>query len=105
MKSEEQKALNIANKHLPNTLTERMVQKLGEEVMELAMAVGANDHYGVIEEIGDCAYILSHLLSKYSDKGLIVAIVRASKKLETRVNTGYYEKTDLVTHKKHKLGL
>lgn len=95
MKAEERKALEIANKYLPNILTERMIKKLGEEVTELAMAVGANDQHGIIEEIGDCAYILSHMLSKYSDKGLIVAIVKASEKLERRANSGYYETQDL----------
>lgn len=86
-------ALIIANKYLPNINIEKMIKKLGEEVAELALGIGKDDKININEEIGDCAYILLHILSKTNpDKSLLDCIKEASLKMDYRFNTGYYDK-------------
>lgn len=87
----EEQALATIKEHFPNVEPYEMVKKLGEKLVELAMAVQSGLEDDVKEEIGDCAYILLHLLSKCENQGLITEIVKASEKLERRVASGHYK--------------
>lgn len=62
---------------------EKMVQKLGEEVMELAMGIAAKDDKNIKEEIGDCLGILLHIAYKHNpDIPLMQYLVDNAIKME-----------------------
>lgn len=93
----EREALDILNKYLPNVTEEQMIKKLGEELVELSMAIGKNDRVNVLEETGDCLFILFHILSKYkNDASLGYSLSMAAQKLETRIKNGHYDKKNVV---------
>lgn len=94
MTNGENQALTALNRILPNATPEKMVKKLGEELVELAIAVERKNEKEIREEIGDCAFILLHILSKYDSEkeGLINRILSAANKMETRFADGYYKK-------------
>lgn len=93
MTNGENQALSVANKFLPDITEEQMIKKLGEEIIELAIAIERKDEINIREEIGDCAYILLHILSKHdkNNEGIVNRIVCASEKLATRMSSGYYD--------------
>lgn len=93
MTPNEREARDILDKYLPNVTEEQMVKKLGEELVELSMAIGKNDRVNILEETGDCLFILFHILCKYkTDASLGNSIVLAAQKLERRFKNGYYNK-------------
>jgi NTP pyrophosphatase (non-canonical NTP hydrolase) len=61
MPSISEEAIMVANEFAGHYTPEQKVKKLAEEVVELGMAIRANDLENMQEEIGDCVYILLHL--------------------------------------------
>ncbi len=94
MTNGENQALATLKRWLPNVTEEQIVKKLGEEVAELALAVGKGDKQNIKEEIGDCVFILFHLLNRThpDNTGIVTSIVTASEKLETKMYNGHYSK-------------
>lgn len=84
----EHQALVIANKYKGHVSDEEKVKHLATEVIELARALEKGDEENIREEIGDCAFLLLHLLDRHDPKkiGIITAIVKASDKMERRHN-------------------
>jgi phosphoribosyl-ATP pyrophosphohydrolase len=90
MTNGENQAMAVINKYVPKGVTtEMMVKKLGEELVELAIAIERKDERNIREEIGDCAFILLHILSKHDadNEGIINRIVSAAQKMETRITS------------------
>jgi len=85
MTNGEHQALAVFEKYVGNIpLTDKM-KKLGEEIIELAIAIGLKDNKNIKEEIGDCAAILLHIAYKLDPKrGLTEYILDASDKMEKR---------------------
>lgn len=91
MTNGEEMALATAEKYVSSLSDSDKVKKLAEEVLELAIALDKNDEVNIREEIGDCAFILSHILSRHDTKnggGIITQILIASGKMETRASRG-----------------
>ncbi len=96
MTNGEKQAIAIANLYFPNITDEQQVKKLGEELVELAIAIERKDDVNIYEELGDCAYILLHILSRckheFAKDGLVNAILAAANKVEyrnkTKINNG-----------------
>ncbi len=88
----EQNALNAVEKVFPYTTDEKRMKKLSEEVIELAMALQEGNEQKIKDEIGDVAFVLIHILSRYDKEklGIIHRITVAQTKMEQRVQDGYY---------------
>ena len=82
----EEQALLVANQYKGDISTDAKLKWLAGEVVELSIAIANGDKKNVIEEIGDCAFLLSHILQRYDDDdlGIITTIVKASLKMERR---------------------
>jgi len=82
----EYRALTIARRHKGHVSVEKKMKWLAGEMAELSMAIAQGDAEAIKEEIGDCAFILSHILSMYDEGrwGIVKAIVDASDKMESR---------------------
>lgn len=89
----EENALRAIEKVWPYTTDEKRMKKLGEEIIELAMALQKGDEKHIREEIGDVAFVLIHILSKYDSQklGIIHYITMAQIKMEQRLQDGYYK--------------
>lgn len=88
MTNGESQALMVANKYKGHITTEDKIKWLATEVVEVAMALQSGDEKHLLEELGDCAFLLSHIISRYDkDKmGIIHFISTASEKMERRNN-------------------
>lgn len=82
----EEQALMIADKYKGKVTTEDKIKWLATEVVEVAMAFQSGDEKHLLEELGDCAFLLSHIISRYDkDKlGIIHYISVASDKMQKR---------------------
>lgn len=81
----ENEAILIADKFTGNISTEEKIKWLATEVVEVGMAYSANeDPERILEELGDCAYLLSHIISRYSALGIEHFISKAAEKMQTR---------------------
>ena len=82
-------ALIIAEKYKGHLSDQDKVKHLAGEVTELARALESGNADKIFEEIGDCAFLLSHILSRHSKKkfGIIHCITIASQKMERRFET------------------
>lgn len=77
----------IADKYVGDITTAKKIQKLGEEMMELAMAVQEGNAPHIEEELGDCLYILLHVGSRVNKKKSIMDYIHAAAtKLVVRRN-------------------
>ncbi len=77
--------LNIANKYTGKCPDHKKVQKLGEEVVELAMAIASDDKINQIEELGDCLFILLDLKDRLCPDYTINDLIEmAAQKMVTR---------------------
>ena len=81
-------ALATANKYKGKITTEDKIKWLSTEVVEVAMAFQSGDENHLLEELGDCAFLISHIISRYDkdQKGIIHFISLAAEKMETRNN-------------------
>jgi len=81
-------ALAIANKYAAGFNDEAKVKHLATEVVELALGLEKKDQANIQEEIGDCLFLLLHILSRHNPKNLSLydLIEVAAKKMETRFN-------------------
>lgn len=78
-------ALKIADKYKGHLTDQDRVKHLAGEVTELARAIESENIDDILDEIGDCAFLLSHILSRYDKKyGIIRRITEASEKMEKR---------------------
>ncbi len=84
-------ALKIADKYKGKLSDIDKVKKLGEELVELAIAIQENNDENIQEEIGDCVFLLLHILSRHNKSkhsninlGLVDVVLRASDKMEIR---------------------
>ncbi len=86
MTTGEESALKIANKYKSSVSTEDKIKWLATEVVEVGMAFQSGDEEHILEELGDCAFLLSHIISRYDkDKlGIIHYISVASEKMAMR---------------------
>ncbi len=86
MTAEEEKALAIANKYKGNITTEDKIKWLATEVVEVAMAFQSGSEKHTLEELGDCAFLISHIISRYDKEnlGIIHYISEASEKMVKR---------------------
>ncbi len=86
MTNGEEIALKTANKYKGNITTEDQIKWLATEVVEVAMAFQSGDEKHLLEELGDCAFLLSHIISKFDTdkKGIIHFISLAGDKMEMR---------------------
>ena len=85
----EKEILGVCEKYFYMNTPVTMVKKLGEELVELAMAIQEDNVEHIHEEIGDCAAILVHILSKFPKKygdnaSLDYLLFMTSLKLEHR---------------------
>lgn len=82
----EEQALRIANKYKGLVTTEDKIKWLATEVVEVAMAFQSGDEQHMLDELGDCAFLLSHIISRYDKegKGIIHFISLAAEKMEMR---------------------
>lgn len=75
----------VAEKYAGEYTFEDKVKWLGEEVVELAMAIGADDTENIKEEIGDCVYLLLHLAyQKFGTVGFDSYLKTAMEKMIRR---------------------
>jgi NTP pyrophosphatase (non-canonical NTP hydrolase) len=86
MTNGEKQALAIAEKYKSNVSDEQKVKHLATEVMELGYALVKDNKANILEEIGDCAFLLLHILSQHnpSKTSLSNLCVMASEKMELR---------------------
>jgi NTP pyrophosphatase (non-canonical NTP hydrolase) len=68
MNDKEKRLVAVADKYVGDITTAKKIQKLGEEMMELAMAVQEGEPKHIEEELGDCMYILLHIASRVNKK-------------------------------------
>ena len=89
MTNGEEIALKTANKYKGLVTTEEKIKWLATEVVEVAMAFQSGDEQHLLEELGDCAFLLSHIISRYDKdkKGIIHFISLAGEKVERRNNS------------------
>ncbi len=80
----EKEALKIANKYRGNVTEQDRVKWLAGEVTELARAIDAGNINDIRDEIGDCAFLLLHISSRYTKLGLAYLIGKAAIKMENR---------------------
>lgn len=78
----EKYALNTANRFKGNVTTEEKIKWLATEVVEVGMAFTTGNEKEILEELGDCAFLLSHIISRYDKdkKGIIHYISLAAEK-------------------------
>jgi len=88
MTNGESTALIVADKYKGQVTTEDKIKWLATEVVEVAMAFQSGDEKHLLEELGDCAFLLSHIISRYDKdkKGIIHFISTASEKMERKNN-------------------
>lgn len=86
MTNGESQALVVAGKYKGHVTTEDKIKWLATEVVEVAMAFQSGDEKHLLEELGDCAFLLSHIISRYDKdkKGIIHFISVAAEKMERR---------------------
>lgn len=86
MTHEENIAIKIAEKYKGHLSDKDMIKQLAVEVIELASVLESGTSYDIFEEIGDCALLLSHILSRHNKKNLdiIHCITIASGKMKRR---------------------
>lgn len=80
----ERESIAIANKYKHNISTEDKIKWLATEVVEVSIAFGNGDNKNLIEELEDCAFLISHILSRYTDCGIVEHISNAAIKMEKR---------------------
>jgi NTP pyrophosphatase (non-canonical NTP hydrolase) len=68
MTKQETRAVAIANEYVGEKSSIKRMHKLGEEVLELAMAIQSGDKRHIDEELGDVLYILLHVASRNNPK-------------------------------------
>lgn len=83
MTTGEKAAIQIADEYVGHINLVEKVKYLGTEYAELCMAIQEGNVQHIEEEIGDIAYILLHVASKY-DRGLAELIDRAAEKMVIR---------------------
>lgn len=74
----QKRAVDIADKYVGDITTAKKMQKLGEEIMELAMAIAEGEPKHIDEELGDCLYILLHVASRNNKKKNMDDYIRAA---------------------------
>lgn len=86
MTNGEEQALAIADKYKGNITTEEKIKWLATEVVEVGMAFQSENEEHLLEELGDCAFLLSHIISRYDKRklGIIHYITLASEKMVRR---------------------
>ena len=86
MTNGENQALLIANKYNEEITNEEMVKHLATEVVELAIALEKGDKANIKEEVGDCLFLLLHIISRHDElkESLSSLCVMASEKMEMR---------------------
>ena len=78
-------AIIIADRYKGDISDEKKLHKLGEEMMELAVAFGKNDKENINEEIGDVAFVLLHFAKRMNpNKSLLQYIEEAAEKMELK---------------------
>ena len=83
--NDEQQAILIAEKYKGHVTDIEKVKHLAGEVVELMDAIVRGDKKEITGEIGDCAFLLSHLLYRHGEgQGLISEVTTASIKMERR---------------------
>lgn len=78
------KHVNIAERYTGNCSNAKKIQKLGEEVVELAMGIALEDQENIEEELGDCLFILIHLMRRLTDYSTEELLEKASSKMVRR---------------------
>lgn len=48
------------------------------------MAFKPGNDNNLLEELGDCAFLLSHIISRYDEKGIVNQISKAANKMKLR---------------------
>lgn len=85
MTNGENQSIAVFEKYVGNISDERKVCKLGEELVELGIAIAKKDSENIEEEIGDCAAILLHIAYKHNPtQSLTWYIIQAAEKMENR---------------------
>jgi NTP pyrophosphatase (non-canonical NTP hydrolase) len=80
----EKQAIKIADKYVDNISTEDKIKWLSTEIVEVAMAFQSGDNNHLLEELGDCAFLISHIISRYENSGIINQISKAANKMKLR---------------------
>lgn len=80
----EKQALKIAEKYVGEISTECKIKWLSTEVIEVAMAFQSGNGKNLLEELGDCAFLISHIISRFDDKGIVNQISKAADKMKLR---------------------
>lgn len=77
-----------AERYYPYLSDKQKLSKLAEEVTELNLAVAKHDPENIREEIGDCLYVMLHILHQkgFPDVGVNDLLKEAHDKLIERVN-------------------
>ena len=86
MTNGEYQAIAIADKYYSKVTDHQQIKHLATEVVELQQAISNKDEKNIEEEIGDCLYILLHILSRHNPhkKSMTTLALNASDKLEMR---------------------
>ena len=75
----------LADRFIGKQTNAKKIQKLGEEMMELAMAIAEGDSAHSEEELGDCLFILLHLAYGINPKRSIHSYLQeAAEKMVVR---------------------
>lgn len=94
----------LADQFVGKKTNAKKIQKLGEEMMELAMAVAEGDSAHTEEELGDCLYILLHLASGINPKRSINSYLKeAAVKMVERRTLPKSKKRKVYLDKLHEL--
>jgi len=92
----ELKAIEIAEKYLPEDNVGKKLKKLGEEVIEFTEASLIGTEEEKLEEAGDVLYVLIHSLKiggvPIEKINMGEMLLKASRKLDNRMKSGYYDK-------------
>lgn len=86
MTNEERASLLIAEKFKGHITTEEKIKWLATEVIEVGMAFQSGKTAHLLEELGDCAFLISHIISRYDHEqnGILHYISEASVKMKKR---------------------
>lgn len=81
----------IAEKYTGDCTNAKKIQKLGEEVVELAMGIAEWDMDNMREELGDCLFILIHLKNRICPKITVDELLTLASNKMVKRNNPYSE--------------
>lgn len=86
MTNGEHQAVATANRYKGDISDEDKVKHLATEVIELGYALAHEDETNIREEIGDCLYLLLHILSRHNPEkfSMTTMVLLASDKMERK---------------------